>query len=532
MLNMKKFGTTFVIGAVSVAAWTTAAKLTGSSLAYAETAESPATTVDPKSIDAGAIAHAESLASAFRAVGKAIEPSVVKIDVTKTVTASASDNSDDPGELFRRFFPDKDGDGEGDLPDGFDFRMSPGGDRVELGEGSGVIMDVDGETGYILTNNHVAGDATKITVTLSDGRVVRNAKVVGTDPNTDLAVVQITAPNLTPARWGTSGNLERGDIVLAFGSPFGYEGSMTQGIVSALNRSPGIIQNNMSENLRSMSYEYFIQTDAAINPGNSGGPLVNLKGEVVGINTAIATRTGSSAGIGFSIPIDQAHFVYTALRTDGKVTRGWLGVSIGDVGDVDADLLATLGYNYAQGVFIASTDRNTPAWGKLQPNDIITAINGEKVESSRELRTRIATMKPGTEITLDVFREQKHVDVKVTLGTQPGETLASAGENSDQAKSEAPSLGMNLTTPSANQLKEFDIPAGTEGALIVEVKPNSKAALYGLKRGDVITKVNGKPVTSAEEAAKELKGKDLSPPGISLVIVNSEGQQAVFMVER
>ena len=392
-------------------------------------------------------------------------------------------------------------------------------------------MEVDGDTGYILTNNHVAGGATKITVTLSDGRVVRDAKVIGTDPNTDLAVIQISAPNLTPARWGSSENLQRGDIVLAFGSPFGYEGSLTQGIVSALNRSPGIIGSDRSEQQRTMSYEYFIQTDAAINPGNSGGPLVNLRGEVVGINTAIATRTGSNAGVSFSIPIDQAHFVYTALRNDGKVTRGWLGVSIGDVANVDADRIAALGYDYAQGVLVAGTVRNTPAWGKLMANDIITGINGEKVENGRELRTIIASTKPGTEITLDVFRDRKHVDVKVTLGTQPGEEMASTG-GPDQTQTQAPSLGMNLTTPTADQLQQFDLPAGTKGALIVEVKANSKAARFGLKPGDVITKINGKEVTTAEEAAKELKGKDLSPPGISLVIVNKEGQQALFMVER
>ena len=187
-------------------------------------------------------------------------------------------------------------------------------------------MEVQGGSGFILTNNHVAGGATELTVTLSDGRVIKgnDVKVLGADAKTDLAVVKIKADHLIPAQWGDSDKLERGDWVMAFGSPFGYVGSMTHGIVSALHRQAGILAAQQG-------YENFIQVDAPINPGNSGGPLINIHGEVVGINTAIASRSGGFQGIGFAIPSNQAKFVYAGLKDHGKITRGWLGVSISDV---------------------------------------------------------------------------------------------------------------------------------------------------------------------------------------------------------
>ncbi len=269
---------------------------------------------------------AADLSSAFREVGKAVEPSTVRIDVRKTVKGVSRSLPFGDDELFKKMFPDRDGDGEPDLPEGF-------GDREfdQSGTGSGVIMEVNGSEAFILTNNHVAGGAEEMIITLSDGRQIKNGKVVGTDPKTDLAVVKVEADRLISAKWGDSSQVQKGDWIVAFGSPFGYVGSMTHGIVSALNRQTSA--NGGEGILGRMGYENFIQVDAPINPGNSGGPLVNLKGEVVGINTAIASRSGGFQGIGFAIPSNQAKYVYSQLKTTGKVTRGWLGVGIASVNE-------------------------------------------------------------------------------------------------------------------------------------------------------------------------------------------------------
>src|SRR3954462_3324778 len=301
------------------------------------------------------LSHAEDLATAFRSVGKVVEPSVVNIQVRKKGPDIRS-LPIDPDDL-RKFFP-KGPDGEDLVPKNFrnprgggqgnpGDQDSPDDDTFEMpdqiGTGSGVIMEYNDGKGYILTNNHVAGAAEELTITLSDGREFHNGKVLGTDPKTDLAVIEIKADRLSPAKWGNSDDLQKGDWIMAFGSPFGYVGSMTHGIVSALNRQAGI--------LGAAGYESFIQVDAPINPGNSGGPLVNLHGEVVGINTAIASQSGGFQGIGFAIPSNQAKFIYTALKEKGKVTRGWLGVSIKDVAK-DPGLAASFGYKAEKGVFV------------------------------------------------------------------------------------------------------------------------------------------------------------------------------------
>src|SRR5687767_9440272 len=363
------------------------------------------------------LATAQDLSSAFREVGKAVEPSTVRIDVRKTVKGGAISRSlpfeDD--ELFKKMFPDRDGDGEPDVPEGFGER-----EFDQSGTGSGVIMEVDGSTAYILTNNHVAGDAEEMIITLADGRQLKNGKVVGTDPKTDLAVVKVEAERLIPAKWGDSSQVQKGDWIVAFGSPFGYVGSMTHGIVSALNRQTSA--NGGRGILGQLGYENFIQVDAPINPGNSGGPLVNLKGEVVGINTAIASRSGGFQGIGFAIPSNQAKYVFAQLKSNGKVTRGWLGVGIASVNDPRIVKLAEdFGYTKNEGVFVQQVMPDTPATGKLRHGDIITAMNGKPVKDVQELRNHIAEVAPDTEVTLSVFREGKTEDVKLKVGAQPDE---------------------------------------------------------------------------------------------------------------
>jgi serine protease Do len=388
-------------------------------------------------------------------------------------------------------------------------------------------METDGSTVYILTNNHVAGDAKEMTVTLSDGRVIKGGKTIGADAKADLAVVKIHADHVIPAKWGDSDLLDRGDWVLAFGSPFGYVGSMTHGIVSALNRQAGILGN--------FGYENFIQVDAPINPGNSGGPLVNIHGEVVGINTAIASRSGSFSGIGFAIPSDQAKVIYTELKEKGHVTRGYLGVSIEDV-QRDPGLAKSFGYNDDKGVIVQQVMAGTPSAGKLQEGDIITAIDGKPVADVQQLRNHVAMINPGTTIKVSVFRDNKETQVPITIAEQPDnmEAMIGAGKagglhgGGDLASAEA--LGMHLSNVTDELADKFGLGDLRKGALITTVDNHSLAAKSGLIAGDLITRIGGKPIEDAPAAATALSKADVKA-GVRLYITNAQGSRFVFLQE-
>jgi serine protease Do len=479
------------------------------------------------------LAHVETLATVFRKVGKTIEPSVVNINVIKTVTASRPPAYDD---MLRRFFPDGDGDGQPDLPEGFGPPSGPPGapgapregrEPMQQGTGSGVIMEVQGSDAYILTNNHVAGGATEILVTLADGRRIDNGTVVGTDPKTDLAIIKVQADGLVAAPWGDSDKLEKGDWIMAFGSPFGYVGSMTHGIVSALNRRAGILGTN--------GYENFIQVDAPINPGNSGGPLVNVRGEVVGINTAIASRNGGFQGIGFAIPSNQAKFVYGALKSNGKVVRGWLGVKIGDVSE-RPELARSFGYEQRDGVLVEETFANTPATGKLQAGDIVTALAGRPVRNTQELRNTVAATPPGTDLTMTVFRDGKTQEVTIRIAEQPEDmTVAAAGRPSGDpaarptTEDSASVMGMKLVTPDEKTAQRFELGETRQGALVTEVDPKSAAARAGLAAGMVITRVGPKDVLTAKQAADAINEQGADNKGVRLYVTSPEGSQFVFV---
>ncbi len=496
--------------------------LTGGTIGFSLLGGSAALAAEPTTVERHPAM--ESLSSAFREIGKNVEPSVVSIQVHKKMEMPPGMRRRLPSPFedpqFRHFF---DPNGEGD-PQAQPDEDGPAGEQV--GTGSGFIIEVSGNVGYIVTNNHVAGGATELEITLHDGRVIKNGKVVGTDPKTDLALIKIEADKLKPMAWGDSKLLQKGDWVLAFGSPMEFVGSMTHGIVSALHRS--------NLNIIRQGYENFIQVDAPITPGNSGGPLVNTAGEVIGINTAIASVTGGFQGIGFAIPSELAKPIVETLKTKGKVTRGWLGVSIASVNLPDVKKLAEhLGYKASSGVFVQEVFPNTPAYKILHHDDIIVKMDGKEMDDSDALRGRIATLTPGTEVTMTIFRSGREMDVKIMLGNQP-EDLASinqpGGPKGDKGSSaQVPeAMGMRLAPASPELLRRFGLPEDSTGALVASVAPRSLAGKAGLRTGDLITEVNGKSVTSDEEARGAINGGDLKK-GVRLYVMSRNMQRSILL---
>lgn len=478
----------------------------------------------------------QDLSTVFRDIGKAVEPSVVEIVVHKTIKGAPRQMLPND-DFLRRFFerhgmgdqmlpqsPNDQGDNGDDNNNDDNNAPDDSGDLEQIGTGSGVIIEANGSNGYILTNNHVAGGATEMSITLADGRTITNGKLLGADPKSDLAVVKITADHLIPAKWGDSDQMQRGDWVLAFGAPFGYVGSMTHGIVSALNRQAGILGNQ--------GYEDFIQVDAPINPGNSGGPLVNIYGDVIGINTAIATRSGGFQGIGFAIPSNQAKVIYTMLKDKGKVTRGWLGISIEDV-HRDPALAKSFGYTNDTGVIVQQVLQGTPATGKLQAGDIITGMDGKPVDNVQQLRNEVARVAPGTETKLQVFRNNKSTDVTIKIGEQPANMLAMgpggpgiAPKAGNAQAGEA--LGMRLANVTDELAQKYGLGATRQGALVTSVEPRSLAAKAGLQPGDLITRVGNETVNNADDAAAAISKQDVTK-GIRLYITNREGSRFIFI---
>ena len=468
----------------------------------------------------------ESLSSAFREIGKNVEPSVVSIQVRKEMKMPPGMRQRMPSPFndprLRPFF-DPNGDGDGELPSQPD---QDGPSPEQQGTGSGFIIEVSGNTGYVVTNNHLAGNATEIEITMSDGRIIKNGKIVGVDPKTDLALIKIESDDLKPMKWGDSKLLQKGDWVLAFGSPLEFVGSMTHGIVSALHRS----------NLRIIpqGYENFIQVDAPINPGNSGGPLVNTAGEVIGINTAIASRTGGFQGIGFAIASETARPIIETLKTKGKVTRGWLGVSIASVNLPAVKKLAeSLGYKSNTGVFVQEVIENTPASAALRHDDIIVKMDGNEMIDADALRGRIATLAPGTEVSMTIFRAGKEMDVKIKLGDQPDDPSAvnQPGGPKDEKglQGQTPeALGMRLAPAAPEILRRLGLPDDARGALVNAVAPRSLAAKAGIHPGDLITEVNGKIVTTAEETHTAINSGDLKK-GVRLYVRSRNTQRSILL---
>ena len=448
----------------------------------------------------------------FGAVVKRAAPAVVRIDSTKVIKAADQRRGgrgqalpfDDP--FFRRFFGDE---------------LMPR-DRREQGLGSGVIVSPQG---YILTNNHVIEGATTVKVTLGDRREM-TAKVVGTDPQTDIGLLKIEGSNLPVLP--LSGVVPQvGDLSLAIGNPFGIGQTVTMGIVSATGRNLGG---------RIEAYEDFIQTDAAINPGNSGGALINTKGELIGINTAIIPSSGGgNQGIGFAVPVTLAKNIMDQLMRTGKVTRGYIGAVLQDV---DPALAKAFKLPNSQGAVITDVEPGTPAEkAGLKTGDVIQSVNGEAVMDVASLRLKIASFAPGTNVKFSVLRDGRAQDYTVTLAERPADLEAREGRrpgtrpggtDPDSPRSSALE-GVSVDDLNPQIARQLQLPRGTTGVVVTDVDQASAAAEAGLQRGDVIEQVNRTPVRNADDFDRLARSSRAST---TLLLVNRQGRSLFIAIEK
>ena len=422
----------------------------------------------------------------FSALAEQVGPAVVNIQVEKT------GKDEEVAQQFEGHPFGMNPFGDERFKDFFGKQMPPQ-ERRQAGIGTGFIMD---KSGYIITNNHVVADADKIKVKLKDEREFE-AKIIGRDPHTDLALIKIEPKGELPvASLGRSADLKVGEWVVAVGSPFGLEQTVTAGIVSAKGRVIG-----------SGPYDDFIQTDASINPGNSGGPLLNLNGEVVGINTAIIAH---GQGIGFAIPIDMATKIVAQLKENGEVTRGWLGVNIQDL---KGDLADYYGAKNSEGVLVTEVVPGNPAEkAGIKAKDIITAVDGEKVKNSRELTAKAATLPVGETTKITVVRDGKEKSFDVKVAKRPL-TVADAGKPPVEKEGEYGLQVTDLTPELAQRLKTNR----EAGVVVVGVRPDSKAYKAGVEQGDLILEVNRQSVSSTGEL-KQLLAKHKGGEAIALLV--------------
>ncbi len=396
-------------------------------------------------------------------VAEKVTPAVVNITTRRTQKMG---NRQRQHPLFRDFFGRKG-------------RMPP-----QMGAGSGVVISANGQ---IVTNNHVVEGADVITVTFADGREYK-AKLKGVDKSSDLAFLQIKAKKLPFLKFGDSASLRLGEFVLAVGNPFGVGQTVTMGIVSAKGRA----------NVGIVDYEDFIQTDAAINPGNSGGALVNLKGELVGINTAILSRSGGAQGIGFAVPSNMVRPIKEQIAENGRVRRGWLGVAIQDL---TPELARTMTIKSKRGVLISDVMEGGPAHkAKLNPGDVVIRVNDKVTRNAAQLRNRIALTKPGSKAKLSIVREGKEKDIYVTLAEKkPREAVARLNAGETQLVS-----GLAVRDLNSEIRKELRIPGRVNGVVVSHVEPDSPAERSGITQGTLITSVNKQKIRSPKEFAKAI----------------------------
>jgi Do/DeqQ family serine protease len=457
---------------------------------------------------AASVAETQTPAIAHADIVKVVAPAVVTIRTegrARVVPTGA-----DPDELFRRFFG-----GQFDLTPRPGQRQvprqmpAPGRGPRQSALGSGVIVSRDG---YLLTNNHVIDGADSIHVNLTDGRTI-DAKVVGTDEPSDLAVLKIEASDLHPLALGNSDAVEIGDVVLAVGNPLGLGQTVTMGIISAKGRSTD-----------GEGYEDFLQTDAPINHGNSGGALVSMKGELIGINSQIASVSDGNIGIGFAIPANMAKSVMTDLKSGGKVRRAQLGVGIQPV---DSDIAASLGLKQVTGVVVNSVTSGSAAdKAGMKRGDVIKSFNGQPVQDTNSLRNRVAESVPGSNATVVVIRDGSEKTLTVKLDEkEPVKSASSATGSPAEDKGALGALGVSVEPLTAELARRADVPNGVKGLLVEEVNPDSRAADAGIRPGDVIEEVNRQPVQSVDDLRAAVR-KSADRPALLLV---SRGGRDIFV---
>ncbi len=429
--------------------------------------------------------------TAFSDIVRSVSPAVVNISTTKTVRRDENTFLNDPFFDFLNPFRE--------------FKTPKKWKEQSLG--SGVIVSDDG---YILTNNHVIEHADEVMVTLSDNQSYK-AKIIGADPKTDVAVIKIDARGLPAIRWGNSDKLQVGEFALAIGSPYGLNNTVTMGIISAVGRA----------NVGIADYEDFIQTDAAINPGNSGGPLVNIKGEMIGINTAIFSRSGGYQGIGFAVPSNMARIVMNQLEKTGKVTRGWLGVTIQEL---TAELSSKFGADNANGALVGDVVKGGPAEkAGIRRGDIIIEYDGKKVKDVGNLRNMVAESAVGATVPVTIVREGKEYSLRVVIAKLPAEVAeaAPAEERGDSASEGLAGLSVvELTKEIGRQL---GLRKEERGVVVVRVEAGSSSEEAGIRKGDVIQEIDKKKIDGLEEYRRVISG--LSPDETVLLFVNRGGKK-------
>jgi serine protease Do len=435
----------------------------------------------------------------FPAVVQRVMPAVVNISTTRVVTSGSEVSPLMQDPFFRHFFGDQ-------------FPQGPQKHR-ESALGSGVIVD---SNGYIITNNHVVAKADEIKVLLGDGRKFKG-KVVGTDPKTDIAVVKIKAKNLPTVPWGDSDKIQVGGYVLAIGNPFGLNQTVTMGIISAKGRA----------NVGIADYEDFIQTDAAINPGNSGGALVNARGQLIGINTAIFSRSGGYMGIGFAVPSNMARSVMKSLIKNGKVVRGWLGVSIQGV---TPELAKQFGVPKAEGALVSEVMDGTPAAkAGIKSGDVIVRFDGKAIDNPTTLRNIVAGTEIGKTVKIKVIRKHKTRTLKAKIVEQPKNIEKGPQDESTGGGGEGTALEgveiRSLTPQIANQL---GIPPTTAGVVVSRVDVGSQAEEAGLRAGDVILEINQVRITSVSEFRHQ--ANRLGKHGSAVLLINRRGSQLFLSI--
>jgi serine protease Do len=493
--------------------------------AFAEDAPKPDGKMPPIKIDPTPLPQVAGTLTTFAPVVEKVAPSVVTISTSKMVKRGEGQGQNpmfnDP--MFRRFFglpEDEDATPPGNRRrgGGSGGGNDNGGDgkkrKQSIGLGSGVIVSAEG---HVLTNNHVIEGADEILVTIGNEKHEYKATKIGTDPGTDIAVLKIEATNLRPIVFADSDKLRVGDLAIAVGNPFGLTQSVTMGIISALGRGGTGITD----------FENFIQTDASINPGNSGGALVDTEGRLIGINTAIFSRSGGNQGIGFAVPANLAHSVMEGIMKNGKVSRGFLGIGLQPLTE---DLAKQFKLESTDGVLVNEVQPKSPAEkAGVENGDVVLNVNGKKVEGPRELQLLVAGLAPGTKVEVKLWRNGVEKTVNVTLAERPNSKVASANE---EPKTDDPDVldGVTVGDLEPDVRKQFDVPESVKsGVVVTKIDADSASAEAGIRVGDVILEINRKGVANAKEAVE--MSEKLKKEKKVLLRVSTKGTSRYVVVE-